>query len=258
MKLYAKQYSESGAPLVILHGLYGNQGNWSTHARQLALQYAVYAFDARNHGQSPHANSMRLEELADDVAETMDSLGIASAHVLGHSMGGKTAMLLALRAPQRVRSLVVVDIAPVAYKKGLDTVLNALLSLDLATLESRSAADAQLAQHIASKAVRDFLLANLQRSAAGAFQWRINLPVIRDYFGEVTGWPEQHDAYEGPTLFIRGEKSDYVLPQYYEAMRQQFPRGTLKVVANAGHWVHAEKPEAVQRLVGKFLAELPD
>jgi esterase len=256
MKLYAKQYSDKGAPLVILHGLYGNQGNWSTHARQLATQYAVYAFDARNHGQSPRTDSMRLDEMAGDVAETLDSLDIPRAHVLGHSMGGKTAMLLALQQPQRVRSLVVVDIAPVAYEKGVDPVLNALLSLDLATLQNRIDADAKLAERITSKAVRDFLLANLQRSPEGSFQWRINLPVIRDYFNEVTSWPDTGTVYTGPTLFIRGEKSDYVLPEHFEAMRKQFPNGSLKTVANAGHWVHSEKPEAVQRLVGNFLEGL--
>jgi esterase len=256
MKLYVKQYSQSGAPLVILHGLYGNQGNWSTHARQLAAHYAVYAFDARNHGQSPHADSMRLVEMAADVAETMDSLGMSNAHVLGHSMGGKTAMLLALDAPERVRSLVVVDIAPVAYQKGTDLVLNALLSVDLAQLESRDEADAQLAEHITTKTVRDFLLTNLQRSRDGVFRWRINLPAISAYFEELTGWPEAQRVYEGPALFIRGEQSDYVLPEYYAAMSRQFPRGTLKTVANAGHWVHSEKPEAVQRLVGNFLAEV--
>jgi len=258
MKLFSKQYSASGAPLVILHGLYGNHANWSTHARQLAERYAVYAFDARNHGQSPHAPSMRLEEMANDVAETMASLGLPSAHVLGHSMGGKTAMLLALRAPQRVRSLIVVDIAPVAYAKGTDPVLKALLSVDLAKLHSRADADAKLAERITSEAVRDFLLTNLQRSPDGTFQWRINLPVIRDYFDEVTGWPEQPQPFEGPALFIRGGKSDYVLPEYFNAMRRQFPHGTLKSVANADHWVHAEKPEAVQRLIGNFLAGLGD
>jgi esterase len=255
MKLYSKQYSDSGAPLVILHGLYGNQGNWSTHARQLALHYEVHVLDARNHGQSPWADSMQLAQMAADVAETMDSLRLPTAHLLGHSMGGKMAMLLALQQPQRVRSLVVVDIAPVAYARGVDTVLDALVSLDLAQLGSRGDADAILAERITSKAVRDFLLANLQRSPEG-FQWRINLPVIRQYFAELTGWPELERTYAGPTLFIRGEASDYILPEHYAAMRRHFPNGTLKTVANAGHWVHSEKPEAVQRLVGNFLAGL--
>lgn len=253
MRLHSKQYSDSGPPLVILHGLYGNQGNWSTHARHFAQQHAVYAFDARNHGQSPWADSMRLGEMALDVAETLDSLGISSAHVIGHSMGGKVAMLLALEQPQRVRSLVVVDIAPVPYLKDLDPVLEALAALDLTTLGSRNEADARMAERISSKAVRDFLLANLQRSADGKFHWRINLPVIRQYFGELTGWPG-HGSYKGPTLFIRGENSVYVLPEHYATMHAQFPQGTLKTVASAGHWVHSEKPEAVQRLIANFLA----
>ena len=255
MLLHSKQYSDKGAPLVILHGLYGNQGNWSTHARYLAARYAVYAFDARNHGQSPRADSMLLSEMAADVAETMTHLGLESAHLLGHSMGGKTAMLLALEQPERVRSLVVVDIAPVAYARGDDPVLNALCSLDLAHVRSRSEADAKLAERIAGKAVRDFLLANLQRSADGVFQWRINLSVIRQCFDEVTGWPNAQRSYTGRTLFIRGADSDYIQPEHYAAMRAQFPNGTLKTIANAGHWVHSEKPEAVQRLVENFLAE---
>lgn len=254
MKLSSKRYSDNGAPLVILHGLYGNQANWATHARHLAQHYAVVAFDARNHGQSPHADSMTLDEMADDVAETMDSLGLADAHLLGHSMGGKTAMLLALRKPERVRSLVVVDIAPVAYERGLDPVLHALCSVDLAQVKTRGDADALLAERITSKAVRDFLLTNLQRAADGGFEWRINLPVIRRYFENITGWPADGLSYEGPTLFIRGEESSYILPEYHETMRAQFPNGTLKSLAGAGHWVHSEKPEAVQRLVENFLA----
>jgi esterase len=256
MKLYSKQYSEHGAPLVVLHGLYGNQANWSTHARQLAQDFAVYALDARNHGQSPWADSMLLEEMAADVAETMDSLGLASAHLLGHSMGGKTAMLLALRQPQRARSLIVVDIAPVAYAKGTDKVLNALAAVDLAHMQSRSEADAMLAQQIESSAVRAFLLTNLQRNDDGTFQWRINLPVIGQYFDALTGWPDVQAPYIGPTLFIDGESSDYILPEHHVEMRRLFPHGTLKTVANAGHWVHSEKPEAVQRLVGNFLKDL--
>lgn len=256
MQLFSKRYSDNGAPLVILHGLYGNQANWATHARHLAQNYTVVAFDARNHGQSPHADSMTLDEMAIDVADTMDALGLDDAHLLGHSMGGKTAMLLALRKPERVRSLVVVDIAPVAYERGLDPVLNALCSLDLGQVKSRSDADAQLAERLTSKPVRDFLLTNLQRSADGGYEWRINLPVIRRYFDDITGWPAEQLSYEGPTLFIRGDESSYVQPEYHAAMREQFPNGTLKSLAGAGHWVHSEKPEAVQRLVENFLVGL--
>jgi len=253
MKLNCKQYSAAGTPLVILHGLYGNQANWSLHARQLAEQWAVYVFDARNHGLSPHAQTMSLEDMADDVAETMTGLGLEQAHLLGHSMGGKAAMLLALRQPQRVRSLVVVDIAPVDYHKNRDEVLQALLELDLAALQSRAEADQVLGQSIPEKPVRDFLLANLQRSAEGTFQWRINLPVIARSFPAIAGWPLIEAVYEGPALFIRGERSRYILPEHKPAMLRYFPNATLETVSGAGHWVHSEKPEAVQGLIRNFL-----
>ena len=258
MKLHCKQYSAEGAPLVILHGLYGNGGNWAAHARQLADQFAVYTFDARNHGQSPRASSMLLQEMAADVAETMQGLGLESAHLVGHSMGGKTAMLLALQKTELVKSLVVVDIAPVAYHKQDDEVLAALCALTPENLPSRADADAQLAQHISSKAVRDFLLTNLQRDAEGKFSWRINLPVIAESFTQLTGWPETGKVYEGPTLFIQGSESRYILPAYQGETIAQFPNATLKIVAGAGHWVHSEKPEAVQKLIRNFLLAAGD
>jgi esterase len=256
MHLHAKQYSAQGTPVVILHGLYGNQGNWSAHARQLAEHYAVYAFDVRNHGQSPHAGAMLLSEMAADVAETMAGLGLDDAHLIGHSMGGKIAMLLALQQPERIRSLIVVDIAPVDYHKSQDGVLQALLTLDLAALDSRTDADQRLAPEIPEKAVRDFLLANLQRSGEGGFQWRINLAAIARSFSDITGWPGLAAVYSGPVLFIRGEASDYILPEFQQETLRQFPNATLKTVSGAGHWVHSEKPEAVQRLIRNFLDAL--
>jgi esterase len=253
MKLHFKQYSTEGAPLIILHGLYGSGGNWATHARQLAGQFAVYAFDARNHGQSPHASSMSLPELAVDVADTMQALGFESANVLGHSLGGKTAMWLALQKPALVTSLIVVDIAPVAYHKQDDDVLAALCALDVAHLQSRAQADEKLAEYIAGKDVRDFLLTNLQRDKMGKFSWRINLPVIAKNFSQLTGWPGTDEVYEGRALFIKGSKSSYILPSYQEQTIARFPNATLKTVEGAGPWVHSEKPEAVQKLITNFL-----
>ena len=258
MKLHYKQYSAEGAPLVILHGLYGNGGNWAVHARQLADQFAVYTFDARNHGQSPHASSMLLPEMADDVAETMQELGLETVHLVGHSMGGKTAMLLALQKPALVKSLVVVDIAPVAYHRHDDEVLDALRALDVEKLESRAQADEKLAELISTKAIRDFLLTNLQRDAEGKFSWRINLPVIARSFAQLTGWPETKTVYEGPALFIQGSESRYILPAYQQQTLEQFPHAVLKIVAGAGHWVHSEKPEAVQKLIRNFLLAARD
>jgi esterase len=254
MKLYSKQYSAKGAPLVILHGLYGNGGNWAAHARQLAEQFAVYTLDARNHGQSPRSLTMSLPEMAADVADTMQALELESANLLGHSLGGKTAMLLALQHPELVTSLIVVDIAPVAYQKQDDEVLAALCALDIANIESRAQADEKLAESITSKGVRDFLLTNLQRDEAGKFSWRINLPVIAEYFNSLTSWPETGKVYEGRTLFIKGSESAYILPSYQDQTLTQFPNAALKIVEGAGHWVHSEKPEAVQKLVRNFIA----
>lgn len=255
MKLNSKQYSEQGEPLVILHGLYGNQANWAWHARELEAHYAVHVFDARNHGQSDWAPTMKLSEMADDVAETMTALGLDSAHVLGHSMGGKTAMLLALQQPQRVRRLIVVDIAPVSYGKNENAVLKGLSAVDLASVQSRADADAQLAVWVQNKAVRAFLLTNLLRDADGRYHWRINLPVIQQFLGPVTDWPPGQGSFAGPVLFIKGETSDYILSEHREATLRQFPQASVKIVLGAGHWVHSEKPEAVLKLVLNFLQE---
>ena len=157
---------------MILHGLYGNQANWLPQARQLAQDFDVYVLDARNHRLSAWAPTMSLPEMAADVAETLAALQLPAAHLLGHSMGGKTAMLLALLQPVLVKSLCVVDIAPVAYPQADGSVIRALQAIELSTLTSRAAADAQLALSINEKAVRDFLLANLQRDAEGRWSWR--------------------------------------------------------------------------------------
>jgi esterase len=255
MILHSKHYPGPGAPLVILHGLYGNHANWAWHARRLAEHFDVHAFDARNHGESPWAASMELAEMAHDVAQTMAALGLHSAHVLGHSMGGKTAMQLALQEPGRVRSLVIVDIAPVNYGKEEDDVLQGLVALDLEGLQSRAAADAQLQAWVKHKPVRDFLLTNLRRGADGRFSWRINLPVIQEYLRKVTDWNGGQGSWPGPALFIKGETSSYILPVHRKATLAQFPNADLKIVTGAGHWVHSEKPEAVLRLIENFLLQ---
>lgn len=249
MILNYKHYAGSGEPMLILHGLYGNQGNWAPHARQLMQDFNVYALDARNHGQSAWADSMSLQEMAGDIADTMQSIGIASAHIVGHSMGGKTAMILALTKPELVKTLCVVDIAPVDYDKAKDGVIGALQALDLSSVTSRADADAKLADTIGEKAVRDFLLTNLQRNEEDGWRWRFNLTVLVKYFRELTGWPQGLGKYEGPTLFIKGEHSNYILPEHQQLTLAQFPNAQMKTINGAGHWVHSEKPEAVLRMI---------
>lgn len=259
MILYSRKYEavpgQDKPALVVLHGLYGQQGNWASHARALANDFTVYTLDARNHGQSAHVNSMTLPEMAQDVNDTMDALGLAEAHLLGHSMGGKIAMLLALQQPARVQSLLVVDIAPVAYRHGDVQVLQGLIALDLAALASRSAADEQLAAYVHTPVVRDFLLTNLVKEAQGSFRWRFNLQVLASSLGEIIGWPEVPGIYEGPVLFIKGANSDYILPEHQDATLKLFPRARLKTVQGAGHWVHSEKAETFRSLARDFLVE---
>lgn len=253
MRLFSKHYPGPGDPLVILHGLYGNHANWQPLARLLATDFNVHVLDARNHGHSPWAASMSLAEMASDVAETLAELGLSSVHLIGHSMGGKTAMLLAQTQASLVKSLSVVDIAPVDYHNASDGVVQALLRIDLGAIASRSEADTVLAESIKAKAVRDFLLTNLQRGESGQWRWRFNLPVLAQSFREITGWPPSGGRYPGPTLFIKGELSDYVLPEHQSQITSQFPNAQFKIVNGAGHWVHSEKPEAVLRLLRNFL-----
>src|SRR5690606_3305226 len=220
-------------------GVYGNHANWMGHARQLADTFAVYGFDARNHGQSPWADSLRLADMANDVAETIKALGLEQVYLIGHSMGGKTAMWLAQQRPELVGKLVGVDIAPVDYHKPADDVIPHIAAMPLQEMKTRADADAWLAPRVPEQMVRDFLLTNLVRDEHGNMSWRINVPVIQRDFSEVTGWPGSTGRYDGPTLFIRGGNSNYLLPQHEATTLAQFPNARIETVANAGHWVHA-------------------
>ena len=253
MKLFYKQYSENGKPLIILHGLFGHQGNWASHARALSDAFAVYGFDARNHGQSPHSESMDYTQMAEDVIETMDELGLQSADFIGHSMGGKTAMQLALNYPHRVGKLLVVDIAPVTYQSGPDQVLTGLQQIDLSNLFSRKEADETLQGYINSRNIRDFLLSNLQRSMEGAYQWRMGLAVIAASWVQLKAGLKAGASFSGETLFIKGELSDYVLPEYKSQILRMFPAADIIEVAGAGHWVHSEQPAQFLELARNFL-----
>lgn len=252
MQLYHKQYSDQGPPLIILHGLFGQQGNWASQARVLSDNFSMYVLDARNHGQSPQAESMSYQEMAADVWETLDSLNIQQPAFIGHSMGGKTAMQFALNWPERVSKLLVVDIAPVAYMSGPDRVLNALMRIDPASLASRAQADELLQADIPEKGIRDFLLTNLRREGEG-FQWRMNLKVIHASFNILRGGLTLQQPYQGETLFVKGERSDYLMPAYKDQIMRSFPNAQIKVIPDAGHWVHSEKPEQFLKLARNFL-----
>jgi len=253
MKLFCKQYSETGDPLIILHGLFGNQGNWGQHAKILANTFAVYGMDHRNHGRSEWGEGMTYAHLANDVRQTMQLHGIESAHFIGHSMGGKTAMQLALSYPALVKKLVVVDIAPVKYDSHHENIFEGLKLLNLDLIDGRQDADEILSEQVEEKGVRDFLLANLQKDEEGNYSWRMNLDEIRAGYKDLIDGLASDTPFEGDVLFIKGGKSNYILKKYEKKMQALFPNSKTQVLKGAGHWLHVEQPELFQSMVYKFL-----
>lgn len=251
MELYAR-IAGHGPALILLHGLFGSNENLGGIARALAERFSVYGLDLRNHGRSPHGERMDYPALADDVRATMDAHGLSSAIVLGHSLGGKTAMELALARPERVERLVAVDIAPVTYRRQHNDELDAMRALDPGALRSRSDADRALAARIPSSAIRQFLLKNLVRGDGG-FAWRIPLETIAAQYPAIAAAPSAAGPYRGPALFVRGGGSGYVAPEAEPAIRERFPDARIETIPGAAHWVHVDAPETFLELVGRFL-----
>jgi esterase len=250
MILNAIQAGE-GPPVVLLHGLFGAARNFGAIQRAVAPRFRVVALDLRNHGDSPHEPDMRYPTLAADVRETLLSLGIERAAVVGHSMGGKTAMAMALRWPDLVGRLLVADIAPVNYQHGNDTIADAMVAIPLTASLTRQQADAALADAVPRADIRAFLLQNL-RFGTGP-HWRIGLPEIAAAVPDLEGWNGVPGAYTGPTLFVTGANSDYVLPEHRPIIRTQFPKARFVAVKNAGHWVHADNPAGFLSVLEAFL-----
>ena len=245
----------SGSPLLILHGLFGSGRNWSTLAQHLGAQRHVFALDARNHGASPWADSMTYADMTEDVQAFTAARGLGPAAVIGHSMGGKAAMLLALSHPKAVERLVIVDVAPVTYPPALAAYVRAMRAVNLAGVSRRAEVDAQLAGAITSPAERAFWLQNLVLES-GQARWRLNLPVLDRFLPEISGFPEPATgtSFAGPALFVAGERSTYVRPEHRPAIERLFPQARIVQVSGAGHWLHAERPDAFLALVMPFLA----
>ena len=253
MKLPVTSYGASGTPVVVMHGLFGSGRNWMTAARRLADQHRVFAFDLRNHGTSPHTDTMSYPEMAEDVRETIESLGVGPVALVGHSMGGKTAMLTALQFPQVVERLAVVDAAPVAYPPAFVEYAQAMRNADLSSVQRRADVDAQLVAAVPNPGTRAFLLQNLILDSAGA-RWRPNLPVIEAALPAISGWPAVEGLrYDGPTLFIYGGKSDYVQQDHRATIASYFPHVQYAEVPEAGHWVHAERLDDFLAVLAPFL-----
>lgn len=240
--------------MIILHGLFGSSDNWFTHSKNFAEHFEVYLVDQRNHGQSPHSVDMNYKLLAEDLADFISIHRLKNPVILGHSMGGKTAMNYAISHPEQVGKLVVVDIMPKSYPVHHDHILEGLMAIQIDQIKSRNEADETLAQHVPELAVRQFLLKNLSRHENQKFEWKINLRVLSDHIEDLGAGLQYDGVYEGPTLFIKGAKSNYYKPGDEVVVKKFFPNAEI-VTVNTGHWVQAENPEAFLNAVLPFLLD---
>ncbi len=252
MKLFFRQAGQ-GEPLLILHGLFGSADNWYSLSKVFADRYAVYTIDQRNHGQSPHSDDFNYRLLTEDLEELMDDQGMASAHIIGHSMGGKTAMNFAVKNPTRVKKLIVVDIVPKYYEVKHDTIIDGLDAVPLSRLTSRTEADRILMEHVAEADVRQFLLKNLTRDTHGRFAWKLNLPALDNHLEEIGAGMVYEGTFDGPVNFINGKRSNYFKPGDEVFIRKYFPNAILTTL-DTGHWVQAEKPMEFAQTALDFLA----
>lgn len=252
MKLFYRE-TGSGEPVIILHGLFGMSDNWMTIARKIGERYRVIVPDMRNHGRSPWADAFNYDVLTDDVQELAADLELPPFRLIGHSMGGKTAMLLSARYPERIKQLVVVDMAPKSYRRPLfKEFLRQLLAIDLSGLHSRKEADARLAQTIKEEAVRQFLLKNLYRDETLNFHWRINLQSLWNHLDDILALPNRLNECPVPALFLRGGKSDYITDADMPDIKRFFPNSKLVTIPDATHWLHADAPEALCAALRNF------
>ncbi len=243
---------EAAVPLVMAHGLLGSARNLGALARRLSDERKVIAVDMRNHGGSPWDDDHSYEALAGDLAEVIEGLG-RPADVLGHSMGGKAAMVLALTRPALVASLIVADIAPYAYGHTQEDLIDTLAGLDLRGITLRSEADRRLSAGIEDDSVRAFLLQSLDISTEPA-RWKFNLDALGANMDSIIGWPEIDARFDGPVLMLDGAESDYVRPKHHAAIHRYFPKARIQAIEGAGHWLHAERPREVEAAIRVFLA----
>ncbi|MCU4676420.1 alpha/beta fold hydrolase [Catenovulum sp. 2E275] len=245
--------SGQGSTVVLLHGLLGSHQNLATVAKCLAEHYTVINLDLRNHGASGHDSEHNYQLMAEDVIATLDELKINQFVLFGHSMGGKTAMQIALSYPDRVQKLIVEDIAPVTYPERHKAIFDGLQAIDLTKLNNRQQADASLQQYVADIGIRRFLLTNLSRSEQG-WQWKMNLPAIVEQYSNICDFtPPENSTFSNPVLFVKGGDSDYIQAQHQSIIKALFPNVTAKIIQGAGHWIHAEKSKIFNKVILDFI-----
>ena len=254
MKLNTRAQSaqnlHNNSPILLVHGLFGSLDNLGVLARDLVTDHDILQVDMRNHGLSPRADEMNYPAMAQDLLDTLDAHNIEKATVIGHSMGGKAVMALTALAPERIDNLVAIDIAPVDYHvRRHDEIFAAINAVTNAGVSSRQQAATVMREFLAEEGVIQFLLKSFVDG-----EWRFNVPVLWDQYPHIVGW-ETIPAWDHPALFIPGGNSPYVTETYRDALLSQFPQARAHVIAGAGHWVHAEKPDAVLRAIRRYLAD---
>ena len=242
MKLFSRIMGE-GQPILIVHGLFGMSDNWQSLGKKFADFYEVHLVDQRNHGRSPHSAVFNYEVLANDLLNYIKNHKLKNVILMGHSLGGKTAMQLAVKHPDLVQKLIIVDISPKAYPVHHDKIIEALQSLDFDDLKSRGEADIKLAEYIDDASVRQFLLKSLYWVEKEQLAFRFNLKAIADHITEVGKVMADKMVYKGPSLFIDGASSAYIVDEDEDLILEHFPEAEIVTIADAGHWVHAEQPK---------------
>lgn len=251
MKLHFRKYG-NGRPMVILHGLFGSSDNWLTQAKLFATDYHVFTVDLRNHGLSPHDDAFDYGSMVDDLDKFFRDHDLKGAIVIGHSMGGKAAMNFAITHPDAVDKLIIVDIAPRSYDLEHYVIADGLAAIPVDKLTSRKEAEDILADYVSDLGTRQFLLKNLQRKPEGGFSWKMNLPVIREKLSNVGVNLINEGSFEGPTLFVRGARSSYILDSDIPRIKEVFPNAEVQTM-ETGHWVQAEKPAEFVSMVTTWI-----
>ena len=255
MRLHNTSYGLGSSPaLIILHGLLGSSDNWHSLGKIFGEHFRTFVLDARNHGRSPHSDVFNYHAMSEDVVEFVRQRNLFSVSLLGHSMGGKTAALVSLLHPDFIDKLIVVDIAPRSYQAHHDQVFNALTSLDLGMFEYRKDIDEVLSKKIREVPLRQFLMKNLIRDDSGRFYWKMNLEVLEKNYAQINEELPRDHQFDKPTLFIRGENSDYIQMEDMPIIYKLFPKAKLATIKNAGHWVHVDAPEEFADIVLNFLS----
>ncbi len=253
MKLNHKVIGE-GFPIVILHGLFGMLDNWQTIGKRLADNgYMVYLIDQRDHGKSPFTNEFSYQILADDLHDFMEENWLYKAHIMGHSMGGKTIMQFSFDHSDFIEKMVVVDVCNTAYKGGHEIIFQAIDEIDVANTNNRENVYNHLLQYKLDEGTTQFLLKNLQRKKESGYEWKMNVRLLKENYANIlTSVGNVNDTTEAKTLFIRGENSDYIKEENYAAIHKQFTNAAITTIADAGHWVHADQPEKLLQEVLTF------